>query len=113
MQPSEKPPGRSAEAGRAGHRAETRHHRQAVCEARDARGCSVSPHGTSALDVSHGCAAQTSTEEVCSWGQAAVSGVEGSVNVEKKQLHLISKPILLNEQFDLVASFEVELNIFF
>ena len=35
------------------------------------------------------------------------------VNVEKKQLHLISKPILLNEEFDLVASFEVELNIFF
>ena len=51
MQPSENPPGRSAEAGRAGHRAETRHHRQAVCEARDARGYSVSPHGTSALDV--------------------------------------------------------------
>ena len=34
------------------------------------------------------------------------------VNVEKKQLHLTSKPILLNEEFDLVASFEVELNTF-
>ena len=35
------------------------------------------------------------------------------VNVEKKQLHLTSKPILLNEQFDLVDSFEVQLNTFF
>ena len=35
------------------------------------------------------------------------------VNVVKKQLHLTSKPFLLNEQFDLVASFEVELNTFF
>ena len=77
VQPSENPPGRSASAGRADHRAETHHDRQAVCEARAARGCRASPHGTSALDVSHRCSsAQTSREEVCSWGQAAVSGVE-------------------------------------
>ena len=30
-----------------------------------------------------------------------------------KLLHLTSKPILHNEEFNLVASFEVELNIFF
>ena len=35
------------------------------------------------------------------------------VNVDNKQLHLTSKPILHNEEFNLVASFEVELNIFF
>ena len=34
------------------------------------------------------------------------------VNVDNKQLHLTSKPILHNEEFNLVASFEVELNIF-